>query len=198
MIVTRRAFALGAFVSVAGCTLPQQQYQDPLTGLYNLSASSVPADVPAKAGPTIALVLGSNIDKLLQHREDIDKTTTAISWRASDRLKDQDPQYLLTSAVQILHQRYPNLDKAEDLATVARHQIKSSIVLDVVVAAGPSSGQKTTATVIAVFFDDKQMPISRIDASGQATVGYPYFANIKAASDIALAGFRQKVEQYWS
>jgi hypothetical protein len=195
----RRMFVLGGGLALAGCGGPPPQYSDPLAELHNLPGSSAPLDTPAKAGPTIAIVFGSNIEKLLQYSDAAAKGLMSMPIVNRAALKDGDAQYLVTGAVQTIKQRYPSVESVDDLATAARRKFSTSIVVDIVQILGAMTGQKTTAHVTAIFFDAQQSPISRLESSGTTTVGYPAVTSrFREASDIALADFGSKVNRYWS
>ena len=115
------------------------------------------------------------------------------------QLADQDPQYLITGAVSILRERYPQIEPIDDLKTVAQRKMSSAIVLDFTLRLGAKSGQQTTVTLVAIAFDARQQPVSRLEASGTDTIGYPgWTAKQKEASDLAMAAFREKLNRYWS
>jgi hypothetical protein len=184
---------------LAGCGGPPPDYEDPLKGLHTLPASNAPLDAPAKVGPHVALVLGSNIEKLLQYDDAAVKgvlSMPSVSWAA---LEDGNVQYLITGAVQVLRKRWPDLESVDDLATAARRKFASSIVLDIAVVLGSRTGQDTTARVTAILFDAGQNTLSRLETSGTTTVGFPAVtARFKEASNIALADFQEKLGRYWS
>lgn len=199
---TRRAFLVGIAASgVAGCYPAPPKYEDALSGLHNLPGSSAPADALFKAGSTVALVFGSNIDRILQQRSDADAATKSLGplFTSTRQLADQDPQYVITAATGILRLRYPQLEGVDDIATAAQRKFSSTIVLDVTIRLGTYSGRQTIVALTAVAFDSRQQPVSRVDASGAATLGYPaYTTKQKEASDAAIALFRSKVDRYWS
>ena len=198
----RRGVLLGIpMLALGGCLPPPPRYEDPLSGLHNLPGSSAPIDAAFRAGPTVALVLGSNIERVLQQRSDADAVTKAFGPLLTNtgQLADQDPQYVITGAVSVLRQRYSQLQPVDDIATAAQRKFASTLVLDITIGIGASTGQKTTVALVAIAFDARQQPQSRIDASGTTTLGYPAFtAKQKEASDLAIAAFKAKVDRYWS
>ena len=114
-------------------------------------------------------------------------------------MADQDPQYVITGVIGVLRERYSRLQPVDDIATAAQRKFASTLVLDITIRIGASTGQKTTVALVAIAFDARQQPQSRIDASGTTTLGYPAFtAKHKEASDLAIAAFKAKVDRYWS
>lgn len=187
--------------ALAGCYPAPPKYEDALSGLHNLPGSNAPSDAPFKAGPTIALVFGSNIERILQHRSDADAATKSMGplFTSTEQLADQDPQYVITAATGILRRRYPQLEGIDDIATAAQRKFSSTIVLDVTVRLGTYSGKQTLVALTAIAFGSRQQPESRLEASGAATLGYPaWTTKQKEASDVAIAVFKAKVDRYWS
>jgi hypothetical protein len=114
------------------------------------------------------------------------------------QVADSDPQYIITGAISILRQRYPQLQPVDDLATAAQRKFATTIVLDFTLRPGSMSGKQTTANLVAIAFDARQQPLSRIETSGTTTIGYPaYTTRLREASDIALAAFKEKVDSLW-
>ena len=145
-------------------------------------------------------MLGSNIERVLQQRSDADAVVKAFGpLTNTGQLADQDPQYVITGVIGVLRERYSRLQPVDDIATAAQRKFASTLVLDITIRIGASTGQKTTVALVAIAFDARQQPQSRIDASGTTTVGYPAFtAKQKEASDLAIAAFKAKVDRYWS
>jgi hypothetical protein len=196
----RRALLLGLSALLLGaCAGPPPQYQDALTGLHNLPGAAAPLDVPVTAGPTVALVVGANIEKVLQQKADGDKILKSFGPLTNTmQVADSDPQYIITGAISILRQRYPQLQPVDDLATAAQRKFATTIVLDFTLRPGSMSGKQTTANLVAIAFDARQQPLSRIETSGTTTIGYPaYTTRLREASDIALAAFKEKVDSLW-
>jgi hypothetical protein len=198
-MATRRGFVIGGGLVLAGCGGPPPDYVDPLKDLHNLPASSAPLDAPAKVGPPAALVLGSNIEKLLQYNDAAAKGVQSMLLVNTAALEDGNVQYLINGAVQVLRRRWPQLVAVDDLATAARRKFASSIVLDIAVVLASRTGQSTTARVTAILLDAGENPLSRLEASGTTTVGFPAATPLfKEASNIALQGFQDKLSRYWS
>ena len=62
----RRTFLLGMPAAALGaCSVEMPKYQDALQGLHSAAAAAAPVDAPFKAGPTVALVFGSNIERVM-------------------------------------------------------------------------------------------------------------------------------------
>ncbi|MDP2334433.1 MAG: hypothetical protein Q8M19_27460 [Reyranella sp.] len=197
----RRALLLGVpAVALGACAAEAPKYEDALSGLHNLPGMAAPPDAPFRAGAPVALVFGSNIERVLKQQTDADKIVKSFGPLTNTRqLADQDPQYVITQAVGVLKQRYPQIEGIDDLATAARRKFASAIVLDFTVRLGASTGHQTVVALVAIAFDARQQPVSRLDASGSATLGYPaWTAKQKEASDIAVAAFREKVDRFWS
>jgi hypothetical protein len=196
---SRRTFVIGGALALAGCGGPPPDYNDPLKDLHTLPASSAPLDAPAKVGSPVALVPGSNIEKLLQYNDAAAKGVQSMLLVNTAALEDGNVQYLISGAVQVLRRRWPDLASVDDLATAVRRKFTSSIVLDVAVVLGARTGQSTTARLTAILLDAAENPLSRLESSGTTTVGFPAVTSrFKEASNIALQEFQDKLSRYWS
>lgn len=198
-MATRRSFVIGGALALAGCGGPPPDYVDPLKDLHTLRASSAPLDTPAKVGSPVALVPGSNMERLLQYNDAAAKGVQSMLLVNTAALEDGNVQYLITGATVALRRRWPDLVLVDDLATAASRKFTNTIVLDIAVVLGSHTGQDTTASVTAILFDARETPLSRVEASGTTTVGFPAVTpRFKEASNIALQGFQDKLSRYWS
>jgi hypothetical protein len=182
----------------AGCLPPPPKYSDPLSELQLKPGTSGPLNAAAQAGPTIALVFGSNIERVLTHKEQRNEVLKAFPG-TSEVIADQDPQPLITGAVTTLRLRYPRLEPVDDLNAAASRKFATTIVLDFQVVIGNMSFQETTATITAIMLDGTETPVSRIETSAKRTVPWPNTgARFREASDSALGEFSRKVNQLWN
>jgi hypothetical protein len=181
---------------ISGCMEPQPQYTDPLAGLHNTLSSAAPSDAPVTAGPTVALVMGSNIERTLQNTENARKTVYSVPIPNVWAGKDAEIQPLITGGVGVIRAKYPGLQPVDDLAAAEREKFATTIVIDFNSTLGARSGQTTTAKLIAVVLDSKMAPISRIEAIGETTVPFPAVTwGFQQATTLAVAQFRAKVDQ---
>lgn len=168
---------------------PAPVYRDPLAGLYNIPASSVPPDrrvdyyapgQPARAGApgravlTMAIVTGANFNRAATYAES----------------RGLDPQPLIDGAVAILKDRYPWVELMDDVATAAQRNVSLTLVLDIRTEIGPDDGARVALDVIV--FDEARKPVSRIraDGSGEGAAAAAY----ETASEGALAALKEKAE----
>lgn len=181
-------------LSVAGCGPQAPQYVDPLAELSGARGGGVPADIPVKAGATVALTLGSNIERFLKYHDDGIKYAASVG-AGKNLLAEANPQYLVDGGVAILKRRYPKIRSFEDLDSAARERIATTFVLDIQTKAGMYPGDETTVDLTIIAFDAQQKPISRISARG-ATLIKPYAVpRIRDAHDQALSELAKKADR---
>ncbi len=150
-------------------------YSDPLAGLYNMPATSVPNDVPvdyytpgaAHSGKpntrsvlTMAVVPGANFDRLQQYFDAKGKGTA-----------DLDTSKTVRRVVDVLKERYPWLELMDDVATAQQRNVSLTLVVDIRANLGGTFGS-TTAQIDVIVFDEQRKPISRIAVEGQARGGF--------------------------
>lgn len=195
-MVGRIALRLSLIVMLplAGCGPQAPQYVDALADLGATPSANVPADVPVKAGATVALTLGSNIERFLKYHDDGNAYAKSVG--ASKDLLDQgNPQYLVDGGVAILKRRYPRIRSFDDVASAARERIATTFVLDIRTKAGMYPGDETTVDLTIIALDARQQPISRITGRG-ATEIKPYAApRIREAHDRALSELAKKADR---
>lgn len=181
-------------VAIGGCGPQPPQYRDPLADLSSVRTGDVPADVAVKAGPTVALTLGSNVERFLKYHDDGNAYAASVG-ASKALLEEGNPQYLVDGGVAILKRRYPRIKSVQDLASAARDRVATTFVLDIQTKAGMYPGDHTTVELVLIAFDGAQKPISRITARG-ATEIRPYAApRIRDAHDQALSELRGKAER---
>jgi len=200
--ISRRSFLMVTpAVAVGGCvtSLPPVVYGDPLADLHTQLGAEAPLDRPAKAGPTVALVFGSNIERNLQFKEDGDKVFKSYGPLTNTAaMADTDPQPLITGAISVLRLKYPQITPVQDLATARAQRFATTIVLDFRQILGPRAGLRTAATLHAIFLNAQQVPISRIETTGEIPSTRIGTYQFRDASDKAVLAFKEKVDQYWS
>lgn len=200
---SRRSFLMvapAATLTACNTDLAPVTYVDPLADLHTRLGATAPLDAPAKAGPTVALVYGSNIERLLQHKEDADKILKQFGpLTNTSAMSDIDPQPLITGGIAVLRVKYPGIKPLDDLAAARAQRFSTTIVLDFRQVLGKTVGHRTTASLYAVFLDARLVPISRIEVTGEGimgAIGWTY--KFREASDKAVLMFKEKVDQYWS
>ena len=185
---------LVCLLSVGGCGPQAPQYVDPLADLSGARGDNVPTDVPVKAGASVALTLGSNVERFLKYHDD-GRVYAASVGASKDLLEQGNPQYLVDGGVAILKRRYPKIKSFDDLASAAREHVATTFVLDIRTKAGMYPGDETTVDLTIIAFDAHQKPISKITARG-ATQIKPYAApRIRDAHDQALAELTKKADR---
>ena len=180
---------------VTGCLQTAPQYGDALADLR--SAPSAGAAAPFKAGSSVAVVLGSNVDKSLGYNEDAEKAFRSMPAPLVNNtaLKDADQQYAITSAIGILRRKYPNIVALDDLATASRRKIATTFVVDLKSVYGRLSGDTTVAHLEIIVLDQRQKQVSRLDAEGQAIIPYPaWTVGYHEAVDKALSVLQAKFD----
>jgi hypothetical protein len=165
-----------------------------LADLSTARGVDVPENVPVKAGASVALTLGSNVEKFLKYYDD-GRSYAASVGASKELLAEGNPQYLVDGAVAAIRRRYPKIKTVDDLASAARQRIATTFVLDIKTKAGMYPGDQTTVDIIIIALDAQQKPISRITAHG-ATEIRPYQPpRIREANDLALKELNGKVER---
>jgi hypothetical protein len=146
-------------------------YSDPLAGLYNLPASTVPNDVPVdyytpgsthsgksatRSVLTMAVVPGANFDRLQQYFDSKGKDSS-----------DLDTTKTVRRVVDVLKERYPWLELMDDIATAQQRNVSLTLVVDIRAMLGGSS-DTTVAQIDIIVFDEQRKPLSRIAVEGRA------------------------------
>ncbi len=198
MFLSRRSLLVSLSALPAGaCALSPEapKYTDSLAELHNMPGTSAPLDVPVRAGPTVAIVFGSNIERVMQQKTDGDKILKSFGpLTNTSQLADTDPQPLISGAVSVIKLKYPQLVAVDDVATAAQRRMATTVVLDFLAIFRGGSGTRTTAKLVCVVLDARQMPVSRIESSGDTIVPYPAWnSRFRDASELALVDFKNKI-----
>ena len=106
------------FVSACGPQPPQ--YRDPLADLASTTGATVPTDLSVKAGPTVALTLGSNVERFLKYHDDGNAYAASVGANKA-LLEEGNPQYLVNGSIDILKRRYPRIKSVESLTSAGAH-----------------------------------------------------------------------------
>jgi hypothetical protein len=181
-------------LSIIGCGPQPPQYRDPLADLSSARGVTVPENISVKAGPTVALTLGSNVERFLKYQDDGNAYAASLGF--GKKLLDQgNPQHLVDGAVGILKRRYPKIKTVDDLASAASQRFSTTFVIDIQTKAGMYPGDHTTVDIVVIAFNAEQKPTSRIAARG-ATQIRPYESpRIREAHDQALTELSGKADQ---
>jgi hypothetical protein len=149
-------------------------YSDPLAGLYNMPASSVPNDVPVdyytpgssrsgkpstRAVLTMAVVPGANYDRL---RDYFDAKKSSFLGGSSD---DLDAKKTVRRVLDLLKERYPWIELMDDVATAQQRNVSLTLVVDI----RAILGSPNVAQIDVIVFDEDRKPISRIAVEGRAS-----------------------------
>lgn len=155
-------------------------YVDALAGLYNLPASSVPADVPVdyytpgstrgksgRAVLTMAVVPGANFDALQSYFD-------------SKKSADLDTKTAVQRVVNVLKERYPWIELMDDVATAQQRNVSLTLVVDIRAIVGGGLFNADTAQIDVIVFDENRKPFSRVSVEGR---GGSFQAALTAALD---------------
>lgn len=177
-----------------GCGPQPPQYRDALADLSKVRAVDVPVDLGVRAGPSVALTLGSNVERFLKYQDDGNAYAASLGF--GKKLLDQgNPQHLVDGAIAILKRRYPSIRTVEDLQSAAGQKVTTTFVVDIRTKAGMYPGDHTTVDLSIIAFDAQQKPTSRIAAHG-ATMIRPYETpRIREAHDQALNELSRKADR---
>jgi hypothetical protein len=180
--------------SLCACGPQAPEYRDPLSDLTTASSAAVPADAAVKAGPKVAVTLGSNVERFLKYHDEGNAYAASVG-ASRQLLEEGNPQYLINGSIDILRRRYPRIISVENLAAAARERVTTTLVVDIQTKAGMFPGDHTTVDLVVIAFDATQRPISRIAARG-ATEIRPYAPpRIREAHDQALAELAAKANR---
>ncbi|HLG46901.1 MAG TPA: hypothetical protein VKY24_11735 [Reyranella sp.] len=182
----------GLTTSLAGSGGGAPVYSDPLAGLYNMPATSVPNDVPVdyytpgashsgrpntRSVLTMAVVPGANFERLQQYFD--------ANGRGSS---DLDTRTAVRRVMDVLKERYPWLELMDDVATAQQRNVSLTLVVDIRAVLGGTFGS-TTAQLDVIVFDEQRKPISRIAVEGRG-------GNFQDALGDALAKLQAKAKTY--
>lgn len=142
-------------------------YTDPLAGLYNRPASTVPNDIPvnyytpgstrgkgARAVLTMAVVPGANFDAVQSYFE-------------SKKSADLDTNKIVRRVVEVLKERYPWIELMDDVATAQQRNVSLTLVVDIRAIVGGFMSA-SVATIDVIVFDEDRKPFSRLTVEGRA------------------------------
>lgn len=162
----------GPATSVAAASTPASggpAYRDPLTGLYNRPASTVPNDVPvnyytpgstrgkgARAVLTMAVVPGANFDTLQSYFE-------------SKKSADLDTDKTVRRVVEVLKERYPWIELMDDVATAQQRNVSLTLVVDIRALLGGFMSGASVATIDVIVFGEDRKPFSRLTVEGRGS-----------------------------
>jgi hypothetical protein len=180
-------------------------YRDPLAGIYNLPASSVPNDVPvnyyspaasrsARSVLTMGLVPGANFGSLRRYHEAMARESFLGTNAAV--VQDLDTQTVLGRAVDVLKNRYPWLELMDDVAMAQERNVSLTLVLDIRSILGSRRGETTVAQFDVIVFDEQRKPVSRIAVEGKATINESNGYAFQAASTRGLEALQAKAKRY--
>lgn len=179
---------------MTGCGPQLPEYRDPLADLSSARAADAPENAPVKVGSTVAITLGSNVERFLKYYDE-GRAYAASVGASKQLLAEGDPQYLVDGAVAVIRRRYPKVRTVEDLASAARQRFATTFVVDIRTKAGMYPGDKTTSDITIIALDAQQKPISRITAHGEVEIR-PYVPpQIREANDQALRELSGKAER---
>lgn len=149
-------------------------YKDALVGLYQAPAESVPEDVPVRVVGPVGFVVSENAELYLEYiKTNLAKRDRQIFGGNRWADADIDPEFLVERAVALFKSRYPDMEMLDDLNAARRAGKKTTIILDVRVAAGKFSGHTTAVDLTALLFDSDLRPVSRVVGRGRAVMPWP-------------------------
>lgn len=188
-------------------------YVDPLQGLFNRPASSVPRDVPVGFGRDTlltraeaaaldlmtaetsavgyrdifgAIVPGANFEALQNYFDARIKKSSQLS-------SDLDPKKTVKRVVEVVSRRYQfGFDVVDDIATAKKEKKQLTMVVDIRAMLGGFKGSDVAQIDVIVFvdrFDGRYQPVSRILAEGRGN-------GFQAALGEALRQFSEKAQLY--
>jgi hypothetical protein len=194
MISRRHMIAAALFLAGCDTELPKE---DPLKGLANVTADSVPADAPAHVELPVALVPSqSSAATLAAYDQFMATSPVTRAMVPSDILAEGDPRRFVTSAVGVLRRRFPKLELADDLATARARGFRSSLVLDLHEHHLVTAFDTNHAIITLVVMNAAQNPVSRIVAEGTSRTTYgsmnPHWGE---AVDAAARVFEDKISR---
>jgi hypothetical protein len=181
-------------LSVSACGPQPPQYRDPLADLTSSTGITVPTDAAVKAGPTVVLTLGSNVERFLKYHDDGNAYAASVG-ASKELLAEGNPQYLVNGSIDILKERYPRIKTVESLAAAARERASTTFVVDIQTKAGMYPGDHTTVDLVIIAFDARQKPISRIAARGATEIRAYAPPRIREAHDQALSELSRKANR---
>ena len=156
--------------------------------------ADVPVDRPVVAGPTVALTLGSNVERWLKYQDDGAKF--AASMGTSKRLLiEGNPQNVVNGGVAILRRRYPQIKTVDDLATAQLQHFATTFVFDIQSKWGMMPGSETTCDISIIALDAQQNPISRLVGHGVSVIRPYVEPNALEAPNNALLDLNAKANR---
>ncbi len=153
------------------------------------------SDAPFRAGSTVGLTFGSNVERYLKHQDDGRKYAASVG-ASQQLLSGNDPQYLVDRSVAILRRRYPKLKAVDDLATAERQRFSTTFVLDIQIKHGLYPGDNTVVEIVIIALDAQQKPVSRLVGRGSITIRPYVEPNAREAMDEALLSLNAKAETF--
>ncbi|HTZ36898.1 MAG TPA: hypothetical protein VMB84_12775 [Stellaceae bacterium] len=197
MIERRRLLLLAPLALAAGCA-PAAAPQDPAQPLADVPGGDAPLDKPAHVAAPVALVASAPTRRLLRAGavgvggELGDLGGNAQGARAllrSTAPSDGDIQYFLAAMIRVLTERYPNLERVDDLAAARAGGFRTTLVLDLRAFRPSAAADANRADATLVVLDAAQKPLTRIAAQGMSGgVG----GRLSDAIDAAAAELAQK------
>lgn len=179
-----------AAMLLLGCTEPPS-YSAALDGISSQDESTIPIAAKLSVTPSIGLILSDNVDKSIVYNNEDRKTTGQFPLPNTMAIADQDPRYLNDRIVALLREVFPTVELVNNLPEAAAKGMPQTVVLDMRVKVGQHSGDRSTASLSLIFFNQQGVAYSRVEGTGSAVVPYPAFTSrFQVAADEALAKLR--------
>jgi hypothetical protein len=198
--MTMRSLALLALsVVLAGCGAgpPPPVYSDAFKGIYNQSATSVPADVSVKVQPPVGVILSDNVEAyfaFIQKSNEYWGTIIPASLTNTVAMSDSDPRYISQHVLDMLKRHYLTATLVHDFKEAVGTGKKAVFLVDIKAVIGQGSFKTTTVDISVYAFDAKMNPVSVVSGHGEGVIPYPATEmRVQSSTDTAIQQLDGKI-----
>jgi hypothetical protein len=171
--MTRKMLVLaGLVLTLEACTgPPPPQQTDAFQGIYNQSATGVPANAAVTVAQPTGFITSENVERYIGFIKNTNEywgKLVPASLTNTVSLADTDPTYFSGRLLVMLKSHFPTLQRVHDFREAVSTGKKGVILIDMRLKPMEPYGDRTIKVDIdAYFFDSAMNPVSKLSGHGE-------------------------------